>query len=243
MIDYNLAAQTYDNTRSHSDLLIDCFAERARLSADSSVLDFGCGTGNYLLQLRERFHCRCCGVEPSEGMRAAASQKGAGIEVRPGDHRDVPFDDDAFDFVFMTDVIHHVPDLRAMFGELQRVLKRGGMLCVVTQSHPQIEARFYNGYFPSLARNEKGRYPDIDKIMRVAAESGLGIDRAETLTAVPHAVISAHFLKNVEEKNYSMFRVLSDQEFKDGLEKIRADLGREVEQTGAGETLIWFRWQ
>jgi len=43
MINYNKASSTYDNTRSHSDILISRFAERISFSGSTTILDFGCG--------------------------------------------------------------------------------------------------------------------------------------------------------------------------------------------------------
>lgn len=56
-------------------------------------------------------------------------------------------------------------DVGMMFAEIGRVLKNGGNLCIVTESHKQIDNRFYVKYFPSTAIVDKGRYPDIDEIV------------------------------------------------------------------------------
>ena len=241
MIDYNEASKTYDNTRSYSDVLIDHFASKVLLMKETVVLDFGCGTGNYLNRIQERFGCRCCGVEPSEGMRIAASKKNPTLDIRQGDHRQIPFADESFDFVFMTDVVHHIPDLSSMFLQLRRVMKSGAFLCVVTESHTQIEGRFYNRYFPSLAMNEKHRYPDVPKIIEIASTSGFEHDGNEIWHASPTAVITESFVRNVEQKNYSMFRMLSEKEFLEGLNKLKSDLGKSFQRKLAGETWIWFK--
>jgi ubiquinone/menaquinone biosynthesis C-methylase UbiE len=241
MIDYDAASQTYDHTRKHSNKVMKCFARRVPFTKETAILDFGCGTGNYLNSLQMAFACRCCGVEPSEGMRAIAVGKNRSLDVRPGDHTNVPFADGTFDFAFMTDVIHHVPDLSLMFLELHRVLKSGAYLCVVTESHEQIQHRFYNRYFPSLVFNEKRRYPEIRGVVDIAVQSGLTYEDTELLPTSSPATITSGFVKNVEEKNFSMFRLLDDREFIDGLERIRKDIGRNVELAGAGRTLIWLR--
>ena len=241
MINYNNASRTYDHTRTHSDRIIDRFASRARFTQETAILDFGCGTGSYLDRLQRAHGARCCGVEPSEGMRARAVAKNAALEVRSGDHRSVPFSGDTFDFVYMTDVIHHVPDLSGMFRELWRVLKSGGLLCVVTESHEQIQSRFYNEYFPSMAEKERRWYPEIQRLVRSAVASGFIHEETEVLPAVLPMIVTDQFLQNVEEKNYSMFRLLDKREFADGLTRARKDKGRTFEATGAGDTLIWLR--
>ncbi len=241
MINYDLASKTYDHTRRHSDAILEQFASRVSFTPLTAVLDFGCGTGNYLNRLQLAFGCRCCGVEPSEGMRALAATKNGCLDIRPGDHRKVPFAAESFDFAFLTDVIHHVPDLALMFSELWRVLKCGGWLCVVTESHQQIQSRFYNRYFPSLAANEQRRYPKVESLARCAVACGFHHEATETRPALAPAVITEEFLRNVEEKNYSMFRLLSATEYVEGLSKLKEDVGRTFEPVGAGDSLIWFR--
>jgi ubiquinone/menaquinone biosynthesis C-methylase UbiE len=241
MINYNIASRTYDHSRSHSDRIIQQFAGRIPLTPATAILDFGCGTGNFLDRLQRAHGARCCGVEPSEGMRARAVEKNAALEVRAGDHRSVPFSDDTFDFVYLTDVIHHVPDLAVMFRELWRVLKSGGLLCVVTESHEQIQSRFYNEYFPSMAEKEMRRYPEIQRLVQIALESGFHHEETQVLPAIMPMIVTDQFLKNVAERNYSMFRLLDEREFADGLAKVRKDQGRTFAATGAGDTLIWLR--
>lgn len=241
MIDYNAASRTYDNTRTHSDALIDRFCSVVPLDSGSVVLDFGCGTGNYLNRIHQRFACRCRGIEPSDGMRAKASEKSSALQIVNGNHADIPFPAGTFDFSFMTDVIHHVPDISSMLLELRRVLKDRGLLCVVTESHAQIDGRFYNRYFPSLAKNEKRRYPDVAEIISKANDAGLFSSEIEILSSSMPSQVSETFIKNVAEKNYSMFRLLSDLEFTAGLLALTSDLGRSFESSSAGETMLWFR--
>jgi SAM-dependent methyltransferase len=240
MIDYTPAAETYDNTRTYSDAVIDRFCARVSLDPSVSVLDFGCGTGNYLSRIYQRFGCRCYGVEPSDGMRSKALLKPDLLQIVRGDHLAIPFPSEIFDFCYMTDVIHHVPDLRSMFRELFRVLKSSGRLCVVTESHSQIDARFYNRYFPSLAANEKRRYPDIGEISARASDVGFCVAATEVASS-PAGHISEGFLRNVAERNWSMLRLLSEDEFSNGLQALRRDRGQSFESSGAGETLVWFR--
>ncbi len=239
-IDYTAAALTYDNTRGYSDALIDRFRRTAALGSDAHVLEFGCGTANYLLRIHQRYGCRCYGVEPSEGMRAVACAKSAALRVVEGDHRSIPLPAESFDFAYMIDVIHHVPDLASMFRQLYRVLKADGVLAVVTESHAQIDGRFYNRYFPSLARLEKRRYPDIGEIAERAAGAGFRCLEVEVFARLEPLVVSEAFIRNVEEKNFSMFRLLAEPEFAAGLKALAGDHGRSFEKPTGGGTLLWF---
>ena len=64
MINYNLAAKTYDNTRKSSNNTIKLMNEKIKFNNLTYVLDFGCGTGNYLNEIQKIFSSKCFGVEP-----------------------------------------------------------------------------------------------------------------------------------------------------------------------------------
>jgi ubiquinone/menaquinone biosynthesis C-methylase UbiE len=142
-VNYNEISKTYDSVRSENKGLVELFIEEMKIIKATRVLDFGCGTGNYANALQRLTQAQVYGVEPSDGMRKKAAAKNPNIAFVNGDHENIPFEDNFFDFVYMTDVIHHIPDIAAMFTEIGRVLKSGGSLCIVTESHEQIDNRFY----------------------------------------------------------------------------------------------------
>ena len=241
MTDYDEASITYNNSRVPDPKLVELFAVKVHISRSTSLLDFGCGTGNYLSLIKELYDCKCHGVEPSDGMRTVANKKSPSLVIRKGDHKHIPFDDASFDFIFMTDVIHHVPDLNQMFQTLHPKLTANGLLCIVTESWDQICNRWYNRYFPSLATNEKLRYPDIETIVHCALENGVLLE--EIVINPNNAIIAVgeRFIQIVEEKNYSMFRHISETERLNGLMELRKDVGKTVHSEGAGESLVWLR--
>ncbi len=238
MIDYNAASKSYDNTRNASQEVLALFDKVIHFSNKTTVLDFGCGTGDYLSLIQTTYGCKCYGIEPSGGMRSKAIEKNPKLIIEQGDHSKNPYYL-LFDFVYMTDVIHHVPDLEQMFQMIEKALKSKGKLCIVTESHAQIKSRFYNRYFPSLAENEMRRYPDLPKIVSCAEKVGLTLKSLDTRKASASSVVSDALVKTVEEKNYSMFRLLADDEYESGLKRLRKDIGTISDNQGAGDSLIW----
>src|SRR2546428_14004453 len=69
------------------------------------------------------------GVDPSTGMLAQAHKK-LGIRLSQGVAEALPFRDEHFDFTTMGYALRHVADLRSMFAEHFRVLRRGGTLLI-----------------------------------------------------------------------------------------------------------------
>ena len=97
----------------------------------ASALELGCGTGFFLLNLKQ------AGVldeghvtDVSPGMvRVAvrnAESLGFTVEGRIADAESLPYDDDSFDLVVGHAVLHHIPDLDLAMREVLRVLKPGG---------------------------------------------------------------------------------------------------------------------
>jgi ubiquinone/menaquinone biosynthesis C-methylase UbiE len=241
MIDYTKASKTYDNTRNSDNIILEIMHCKGVFKDNMNILDFGCGTGNYLQKISELYKCNCFGVEPALGMREKAIEKNPNLTIVEGNHENLPFENNFFDFVFMTDVIHHVPDLNILFNNLHKKIKQNGLVCIVTEGWKQIENRWYNKYFPSLSKNEKNRYPDIEKIIKSSIENGLKFETLEIKNNPEKNVITDYFIKLVEEKNYSMFRMLENDEYITGLNNLRNDKGKIIETKDAGESLIWFK--
>jgi phosphoethanolamine N-methyltransferase len=99
-----------------------------------SVLDIGCGSGGITLHLIERHECAyAVGFDVEgpvvEAARARAARQGLSdrvdfLHAAPGR---LPFADGAFDVVFSKDALLHVSDKEALFRDIFRVLKPGGV--------------------------------------------------------------------------------------------------------------------
>lgn len=200
-VNYDELANKYDVVRKEDTSTIRRFIDEISFSKEINVLDFGCGTGNFTCALKMITEANVFGVEPSDGMRLKAIEKalmkGIDIIFKKGDHSDIPFENDFFEFIYMTDVIHHVPDIDMMFKEMHRVLRPGGYICIVTESHKQIESRFWVKYFPTTVGVEKNRYLDIPQIIESGKRNGLVLLREDTTDGYKKHQISPDFLRLV----------------------------------------------
>ena len=105
-----------------------------QLPMGSYGLDVGCGMGLYALWLAEALgpQGRVLGFEPqAEHVAVAQRQVGdspaAGrLEFRPGDGTALPLADQSCDWVWCSDVLHHIPDPVLALQEFMRVLRPGG---------------------------------------------------------------------------------------------------------------------
>ena len=92
-----------------------------------SVLDVGGGPGYFATEF-EQAGAWYVGLEPSVSEMSAAGLTGYGA-VR-GDGTALPFHDEAFDIVYSSNVVEHIPDPDAMCDEMLRVTKPGGMTII-----------------------------------------------------------------------------------------------------------------
>ena len=101
---------------------IDALADRGRL------LDVGCGTGDLLDRLGNRFECAGC--DPSEEMLKRARRRNPGVTFTRATAEALPYRDSFFEVVFCIEVIRYLPAPRAALREIARVLAPGGLALV-----------------------------------------------------------------------------------------------------------------
>lgn len=95
-----------------------------------NILDFGCGDGNSSLYLRKHFpKANIFGVDVSEQSIAKAKSKNiTGADFNVFDGLKLPYNDENFDFVFISMVFHHIAHNLHLdiLNEICRVLKKDG---------------------------------------------------------------------------------------------------------------------
>lgn len=107
-----------------------------------TVLDIGCGMGGPGRYLADRFGCSVAGIDllaaRVESAQALSELSGlAGrTSYRVADAAGLPFEDGSFAQVWVLDVSIHVTPKAAMFAEVARVLRAGGLLVLHDQLGP-----------------------------------------------------------------------------------------------------------
>jgi SAM-dependent methyltransferase len=82
VLDYSeLAAAYAQYRRVHPEVLRSL---RAAVSSESRILEVGCGTGNYLVAIRETVGCRCCGSDASAEMLSQARARNGQVQLMRG---------------------------------------------------------------------------------------------------------------------------------------------------------------
>jgi len=109
-MDYDQLAEDYaQHRRTHPGVFMSLLSAAPR-NGSGSVLEVGCGTGNYIIELQETLGCACIGIDPAKEMLAHASTRNSQVQYRTGRAERLDFPEAAFNLVFSVDVIHHVED-------------------------------------------------------------------------------------------------------------------------------------
>lgn len=100
------------------------------------VLDAGCGSGAHASELIAR-GATVVGIDKSAGLLAIARERlGRDVRLEKTDlNEPLPFDDQSFDLVLASLVMHYLPDWTLPLGEFCRVLVPQGRL-VISTHHP-----------------------------------------------------------------------------------------------------------
>jgi arsenite methyltransferase len=133
---------TYEDVPGHvaeADLGLGCGlpVEHAGIRAGDTVLDLGSGAGNDVFVARHEAGeaGRVIGIDMTPEMiaKARANSQKLGydnVEFRLGEIEHLPVENDSVDVVISNCVLNLVPDKRAAFAEVHRVLKPGGGFCI-----------------------------------------------------------------------------------------------------------------
>jgi ubiquinone/menaquinone biosynthesis C-methylase UbiE len=115
--------------------------------AGESVLEIGFGTGRSLLELARSVGTsgKVYGVDISPGMgrRAQSVLRKAGladrVELKIGDAAALPFPSESMDAVFISFTLElfDTPEISVVVAECRRVLRPGGLLCVVSMTQKE----------------------------------------------------------------------------------------------------------
>lgn len=95
-------------------------------AGNQRLLDVGCGTG-FILDLAHDLFQQLEGIDLTSEMLARVTPR-ANLTLSLGQAENLPFPPSSFDVVTCYSVLHHIEDLRAVFSEIRRVLKPGGVL-------------------------------------------------------------------------------------------------------------------
>ncbi len=145
---FDAIAPAYDFMNRAMTLGIDIWwrrlaVKRLKRITPAHILDVATGTGDFAIQLHDSLHPQhITGIDLSPGMLAKAQRKVKEkglqevISFEEGDCMALPMQDNTFDAVTVAFGVRNFEHLQQGYQEMARVLRPGGMLCVLELSTP-----------------------------------------------------------------------------------------------------------
>jgi ubiquinone/menaquinone biosynthesis C-methylase UbiE len=221
---YDDVSMSYDFSRRAGEKTVKLLKRLLGPLSSANVLDIGCGTGNFLVEL-ESCAGELFGLDISAGMLAQASGKGLKSSLILGDAINMPFSDESFNAAIGIQILHHIEDKRMLLSEVSRILEREGRFIIQSCSHEQLSTFWFYHYFPSGLDIDKKRVPDFSEIKDLLNETGF--EKVE-VHQCPFEIVFRETPELYLDEKYragaSTFSLLSKDEIGEGCEEIRKDL-------------------
>ena len=100
------------------------------------ILDVGTGNG-YLLEALRELGCNSYGTEISSHSARISEEKFPG-KIFKGELKDADYEAGFFDVIFLTDVLEHLSNPSGTILEINRILKRGGFIFIISPNSGSI---------------------------------------------------------------------------------------------------------
>ncbi|MGH3040557.1 MAG: class I SAM-dependent methyltransferase [Gaiellaceae bacterium] len=165
---FAVPADAYDRVVGRdSDGLCEALAEAAGITAASSVLDVGAGTGAGTRRLVDLVgEERVAAVDPSEPFVEGLRARCPGVDVRLARAESLPFEDDTFDAALAQLVVNFVSDPEAGVAEMRRVTRPGGAVAACVWDYPG-EMTLLRAFWDAAAELDRDGVQAVDERTRM----------------------------------------------------------------------------
>lgn len=173
---FAVAADAYDRfVGRYSYALCDALARAAGITAESSVLDVGAGTGVGTRRLVELVGPeRVAAVDPSEPFATTLRERFPDVDVRLAQAESLPFEDEAFDLAVALLVVNFMSQPEAGVAEMRRVTRQGGAVAACVWDYAG-EMALLRAFWDAAEELDPEGVGDVDERARMsfAAQGGL----------------------------------------------------------------------
>jgi len=230
---YDQIGFQYNQTRKADPFIAGQLWDLLEVELSKKYLDLGCGTGNYLKALLDKY-TDIYGVDPSDTMLQEARTRGLMNRVFKGESDKIPFPGSFFKGTIAVLTTHHWPNLLNGFSEIHRCLEEEGILVIFTFTPDQVNHYWLKEYFPKMIEGDSQKIPDLENLRQTLKQSGFKVqeeriywvqDDLQDQFMYSHKNHPEKYLLEEIRKGISAFRLAKDQnEIQKGLEQIRRDI-------------------
>jgi trans-aconitate methyltransferase len=189
-------------------------------------MDLGCGSGHFTLpfsRMLSPYKGRVLGIDRSSAMLASLEDAVMRHSINNVSliHSDFccyePLEQ--ISVFFASEVLHACDDLSAVFTHASSLGCPGSMFVIRTPSHDQLRQIRWLSFFEGALELDLARTVDIAVMCDHLRRAGFDQNVQVEVIHEAHAISSLSFLSALEDKAYSLLRVLPSAEFAKGLQR------------------------
>lgn len=219
---FDSIADMYEKLRPVFTPLMDNLAKVMELKENDVVVDFGCGPGHDIKYLVDNYYINPIAVDKSKEMCRVASSKIGCANVINGDSLSC-LCNMRFDKIYFKFVMHHIIRPIQFVDDLVNRLKKGDSFAIVTMLPSQIESYEILKYFPSLTPILKTKAQEQQIVFEhLWQNKQITFNCLEC--GVNEEVFDEFMLYKLENNYSSFFSIISDNEKRQGVEKVKNQL-------------------
>lgn len=193
----------------------------APLQPGSIIADVGCGTGRFSAGLAATYHSRVIGLDRSVKMLAEALPRKGQPWLCVADASALPMGRATLGMAFLSNVIHHLADLRSAAEGLAFVIEHGGFAVIRNYLREQLGQVPYLEFFPDAMRISIDGLHSRMEIQRAFESAGFRLTSFQTIEQ-PVADTPVHYLDKIRARVYSDLVAISDEAFGVGVARMAA---------------------
>jgi SAM-dependent methyltransferase len=167
------------SSRLMADLIADAYSKNLRQYAKGKLLDLGCGKVPLFLAYENYITDNIC-VDWENTLH-----KNEYLDFEHNITKILPFNDEEFDTIILSDVLEHIPKPELLWNEMSRILSKGGRIIINVPFYYWIHEHPYDYY----------RYTEF-ALRRFVESSGLRLLQLKSIGGAPE-IIADIFAKNI----------------------------------------------
>lgn len=191
------------------------------------VLDMGCGTGKQLAANHAAVPAlQLVGLDLFRGMLDHARKRCPTANWVQGDSMRPPFPDASFDYITNQFSYHHIPDKIRLLSETYRLLKPGGRFAITNLDPWSMNGWIVYRYFPASRRCDLADFLPENQLVSVMREAGFRDIRMRRELSRREETLGDFLAYASQRHRTSHLMAIDDQDYEDGLGKIRESIRR-----------------
>lgn len=218
---YTRLAKDYDDYLYYSPEFVRALTskmiEKLQLKEDDLLVDLGCGTGMYSLDILKQVSLKqpVIGVDPYPEMLAKIPGD-APIKRLAMDGLEFSRQPGSYDKVLIKETVHHIAERDELFANLYEHLTPGGILLLV-----HVPPNVQYPLFQKALERCLDWHADPDELTRQLRHAGFRVEQDDI--GFPHAIPKDQYFRMVEGCYMSALTSLSENELREGLAEMERE--------------------